>query len=144
MAEDIVEKITSQGVTVSFKRDPSNLSMEFGSKTELISTAAINPPNMDKPDGPTLKMLVGEGVSIELSKRRSTMPFWHRNMDFDEVIICIKGSATWKTEHGTYTLKSGDILYIPRGVSHTASAEKTSDYQAIEIKSRAPLQNKLH
>ncbi|MEM0158158.1 MAG: cupin domain-containing protein [Thermoplasmataceae archaeon] len=143
MSEEIVEKITSNGITVSFKRQRENLSMDSSAKTLLISTSSINPPNMEKPDGPTLKMLVGDGVSIELSKRRSTMPFWHRNMDFDEVIICLSGSATWKTEHGTYVLKSGDILYIPRGVSHTASAEKTSDYHAIEIKTRPPLSSKV-
>ncbi len=143
MSEEIVEKITSGGIAVMFKREANNLSMDFKSKTQLISTASINPPNMDKPEGPTLKMLVGDGISIELSKRRSAMPYWHRNMDYDEVIICIKGSANWKTEHGTYILRAGDILYIPRGVAHTVSAEESSDYEAIEIKSRAPLENKI-
>ena len=67
------------------------------------------------------------------------MPFWHRNMDYDEVVICIQGKADWKTENGDYELKSGEMLYIPRGVGHKASANQDSDYMAIEIKSRTSL-----
>ena len=88
-----------------------------------------------------MKMLTGDGISIELSKRRTVMPFWHRNMDFDEVIICVKGKATWKTEHGTYELNEGELLLIPRGVSHTAAATADSEYMAIEIKSKSQLTN---
>ncbi len=67
------------------------------------------------------------------------MPLWHRNMDYDEVIICVKGDAEWMTEEGEFHLKAGEMLYIPRGVSHSASAKKDSDYMAIEVKSKAPL-----
>ncbi len=143
MGDKIREKLTSKGINVIFSRDRDNETLEIGSKSEIIQYGKLTPPNMDLPDGPTMKLLTGEGVSIELSKRRATMPFWHRNMDFDEVIICVKGTAEWLTENGTYQLKEGEMLLIPRGVSHTASAKNDSNYMAIEIKSRAPLQNNV-
>ena len=141
MSEIIREKITSKGVNVLFSREKEAESLNLDFKAEVIKYGNLNPPNMEKPDGPPMKLLTGDGISIELSKRRAVMPFWHRNMDFDEVIICVKGKATWKTEQGTYELNQGEMLYIPRGVSHTASAGPESDYMAIEIKSRSQLTN---
>ena len=141
MSEIIKEKITSKGVNVLFSREKENEVQDIETKSEVIKYGNLNPPNMDKPDGPTMKLLTGDGISIELSKRRAVMPFWHRNMDYDEVIICVKGKATWKTENNTYELSEGEMLYIPRGVSHTAAATKDSDYIAIEIKSRSQLNN---
>lgn len=141
MSEIIKEKLTSKGINTVFSRekDAESLNLEF--KSEVIKYGALNPPNQERPDGPPMKMLTGDGISIELSKRKSVMPFWHRNMDFDEVIICVRGKATWKTEFGTYELNEGEMLYIPRGVSHNAAATADSNYMAIEIKSKSQLTN---
>lgn len=141
MSEMIKEKLTSKGVNVLYSREKEAESMELESNSEVIKFGVMNPPNMELPDGPTKKLLTGDGISIELSKRRAVMPFWHRNMDFDEVIICVNGEATWKTENGTYNIKAGEMLYIPRGVSHTAAAAKDSEYMAIEVKSKSKLDN---
>ena len=141
MSEMIKEKLTSKGVNVLYSREKEAESMELESNSEVIKFGVMNPPNMELPDGPTKKLLTGDGISIELSKRRAVMPFWHRNMDFDEVIICVNGEATWKTENGTYNIKAGEMLYIPRGVSHTAADAKDSEYMAIEVKSKSKLDN---
>lgn len=141
MSEIIKEKLTSKGINILFSREKEAESASFASESEVIKYASLVPPNMEKPDGSTMKLLSGDGVSIELSKRRTVMPFWHRNMDFDEVIICVKGNATWKTENGVYELTAGEMLYIPRGVSHTATAASDSDYIAIEVKTRTQLTN---
>ncbi len=141
MSEIIKEKLTSKGINVLFSREKEAESLSLDYKSEVIKYGKLNPPNQERPDGPPMKVLTGDGISIELSKRRTVMPFWHRNMDFDEVIICVKGKATWKTEHGTYELNEGEMLLIPRGVSHNAAATADSDYMAIEIKSKSQLTN---
>ena len=138
-AEANIERITSKGIDVWIERTKQPTKLTTSGKTELIPYASMTPANMLRPDGETLKLLVGEGVSIEVSKRRSPMPIWHRNMDYDEVIICVKGEAKWMTEGGEFLLKAGEMLYIPRGISHSASAARDSDYMAIEVKSRATL-----
>ncbi len=66
------------------------------------------------------------------------MSYWHRNMDYDEVIICVKGSAKWETDDGNYTLNEGSLLYIPSGIAHILTSA-SSDYMAIEIKSKTAL-----
>lgn len=134
-----VERITSKGIDVWIERPKQPTKLVTAEKTELIPYGGMTPPNMLRPDGATLKLLVGDGVSIEVSKRRSQMPFWHRNMDYDEVIICVKGEAKWMTEEGEFRLKAGEMLHIPRGVGHSASAGENSDYVAIEVKSKMPL-----
>lgn len=141
MSETIKEKITSKGVNVVFSRDKAAEVYKVDATSEVIKYGSLIPPNMEKPDLAPMKMLAGDGISVEVSRRRSVMPFWHRNMDFDEVIICVSGKATWKTEQGEYELKAGELLYIPRGVGHNAAAEPDSDYMAIEIKSRSELTN---
>ena len=139
MTEQITEKLTSKGIDLIFKRSPENEKASFASATQFIDTVKLLPPNMLKDSGPTLKLLTSPDISIELSKRREPMPFWHRNMDYDEVIICIKGEATWTTETGKFNLTEGTMIHIPRGVSHTVVAKKGTDYTAIEIKSSQPL-----
>ncbi|MCL4437873.1 MAG: cupin domain-containing protein [Candidatus Thermoplasmatota archaeon] len=139
MADKIVEKLTSEGIDITFNREPKNVTEKLAHKTSFIDTGGLLPPNMLKDSGPTMKLLTSEATRIELSKRREPMPFWHRNMDFDEVIICISGEATWTTETGEFHLKPGTMIHIPRGVSHTVVAKKGTDYTAIEIKSAAKL-----
>jgi hypothetical protein len=46
------------------------------------------------------------------------MSFWHRNIDAHEIIICIKGALKWETEMGTKVMRSGDMLFIPKGIAH--------------------------
>lgn len=134
-----VERITSKGIDVWVERPSKVEKLNISSKVELIPYAGMTPSNMLRPDGETLKLLVGDGISVELSKRRSAMPFWHRNMEYDEVIICVKGEAKWMTDMGDFEVKAGDILFIPKGVSHSASSLQESEYMAIEVKSKSPL-----
>lgn len=139
MAHDKVERITAKGVDVWISRPANVDKMNTSSRVELIRYNDLKPPNMLSQTGETLKLLVGDGLNVELSKRRSPMTFWHRNMEFDEVIICVKGEARWMTEMGDFNVKAGEMLFIPRGIAHTASADQNSDYMAIELKSRQPL-----
>jgi len=135
---EVLEKITGQGIEVMVRRN-EKVEKVNGRKPEVLAYADKVPPNMIKPDGETLKLLVGDGLSVELSKRRTMMPHWHRNLDYDEVIICVSGEATWKTDEGEFKVKAGEMLLIPRGISHTVLASENSNYVAIELKSRVPL-----
>ena len=46
------------------------------------------------------------------------MGFWHRNVDYHEVIICFRGALRWETEMGTVTMREGDMMLIPKGITH--------------------------
>jgi homogentisate 1,2-dioxygenase len=82
------------------------------------------------------KMGDSGSFTVELSKRRVSMPFWHRNWDNDELILCIDGEAVWETEAGTIKLNPGKMIVIPRGIAHRVVIENNAtNYVAVEIKS---------
>ncbi|MEM4303252.1 MAG: cupin domain-containing protein [Candidatus Caldarchaeum sp.] len=119
--------------------DPSLITPNYqdaGAGTWKIIQGGVEPPD------PTRGNQYANGFSIEVSKRRKPMPFWHRNMDNDELIICINGKVTWETELGKITLTPGHMFIIPRGVAHRVIPEESSQYVAIEIK--APAMKILH
>lgn len=81
--------------------------------------ARFRPENYNKADGAPLRMFESAGVKIDLSKRsKEDMGFWHRNVDDNEIIFCFRGALRWETELGTVTLREGEMILIPKGISH--------------------------
>ena len=84
-----------------------------------IFSDKYQPSNFSKADGTPLRLFTSPGCKIDVSKRsKEDMGFWHRNIDANEVILCIKGALRWETEIGTTTLYPGDMLLIPKGIAH--------------------------
>ena len=79
----------------------------------------FRPENYNKADGTPLRLFDAASVKVDLSKRsKEDMGFWHRNVDFHEIIFCVQGALRWETEIGTVTLKAGEMILIPKGISH--------------------------
>jgi mannose-6-phosphate isomerase-like protein (cupin superfamily) len=100
------------------------------------------PSNYNKSDGSPLRLFDSATVKIEVSKRsKEDMGFWHRNIDYHEVIICVRGALRWETEMGTVILKEGEVLVIPKGISHrsTLCSESVEENVLIELKCRDKL-----
>jgi homogentisate 1,2-dioxygenase len=107
-----------------------------------IFDAKFQPSNFNKADGTPLRLYTSDGVKIDLSKRsREDMGFWHRNIDADEVIICVKGALRWETEMGTKTMRPGDMLLIPKGIAHRSMLceESGEENVLIELKIKETL-----
>ncbi len=84
-----------------------------------IFDSKFRPENYNKADGAPLRMFDSASVKIDLSKRsHEDMGFWHRNVDYHEVIFCVRGALRWETELGTVVLKEGDMILIPKGITH--------------------------
>ena len=100
------------------------------------------PENYNKADGAPLRMFDAEGVKIDLSKRsKEDMGFWHRNVDHHEIIFCFRGALLWETELGSVTLKPGQMILIPKGITHRSMLCDESDEENIllELKIRDEL-----
>ena len=119
------EVITIDGtnVTLEMKSNPiDNLGVLTGN--ELFHYLSIfdpkyQPSNYNKADGTPLRLFDSAPVKIDVSKRsKEDMGFWHRNVDFHEVIICVRGALRWETEMRTVILKEGEMIVIPKGISH--------------------------
>ena len=84
-----------------------------------IFDSKYQPSNYNKADGSPLRLFDSQPVKIDVSKRsKEDMGFWHRNVDYHEVIICIRGALRWETEMRTVILKAGEMIVIPKGISH--------------------------
>ena len=134
----IPEKITRNGKDSWVEREITVGNITKGE--ELVKTFSIYdskfPPDMSEKVG-ALPVIEGENVRVDLTKKvNKPLPYWHRNLDYDEVIFVVKGKVKWYTEVGTYELKEGDVLIIPRGIAHRNEPIGETNYIALEIKLR--------
>jgi quercetin dioxygenase-like cupin family protein len=142
------ELVTIDGVNVTLNLAESpikNLGVTTGA--ELFQFVNIldpkyQPENYHKADGSPLRLFDSPSVKIELSKRsKEDMGFWHRNIDYHEVIICFRGALRWETEMKNVTLRAGEIMIIPKGITHRSMLcdESEPENILIELKVRDSL-----
>jgi mannose-6-phosphate isomerase-like protein (cupin superfamily) len=135
------ERLTWEGgkeVYITRPTSPVQVVDVVGSDTALVTLNVhderLLPSNYADAEGTPLPLLGSDDFRLDLSKRTEVpMGFWHRNIDRDEVIICVKGGMTWDTELGTVTIKPGDVLVLPRGLAHRAVPPEGSDSENILI-----------
>ncbi len=107
-----------------------------------IFDAKFRPSNYNKTDGAPLRLFDSPSCKIEVSKRsKEDMGFWHRNVDYNEVIFCVRGALRWETEMGTVVLKEGDMMVIPKGITHRSMLceESAEENVLLELKCRDKL-----
>ncbi|MDQ6934343.1 MAG: hypothetical protein M3130_03500 [Actinomycetota bacterium] len=63
---------------------------------------------------------------IEWQQMNFRQPFYHRNLDVDEMAYQIAGDRTLMTEFGTAELRPGDFVRLPAGVAHDNWGRKES------------------
>ena len=142
------ERITIDGVNVVVEHAHSPIENKGidtgGERFKLLNVLdpKFRPENYKKADGAPLRLFDAAGVKVDLSKRsHEDMGFWHRNVDFHEIIFCFKGALRWETEMGTVILKEGDMMVIPKGITHRSALCEDSAEENIllELKVRDEL-----
>jgi len=102
----------------------------------------FQPENYNKADGAPLRMFDSDSVKVDLSKRsKEDMGFWHRNVDYHEIIFCFRGALRWETEMGSVILHPGEMILIPKGITHRSMLcdESEEENILIELKVRDKL-----
>jgi homogentisate 1,2-dioxygenase len=97
----------------------------------------FRPDNYNKADGSPLRLFDSDALKVDVSKRsKEDMGFWHRNVDYHEIIICFRGALRWETEYGTVTLTEGEMILIPKGITHRSMLceESIEENVLIELK----------
>lgn len=119
------EVITIHGKTVSIEKATSPVDhLDVTPHEDMLKCLNVfderfRPQNYNKADGTPLRLFDAASVKIDLSKRSvEDMGFWHRNVDYNEIIFCVRGALCWETELGTVTLHEGDMILIPKGITH--------------------------
>lgn len=107
-----------------------------------IFDSKFQPSNYNKADGTPLRLFDSPTLKIDVSKRsKEDMGFWHRNADYHEVILCVRGALKWETEMGAVTLREGEMIIIPRGISHRSMLceESVEENVLVELKCKDKL-----
>lgn len=142
------ELVTIDGTNVTLELASSpieNLGVASGQekfKRLDVFDPKFRPENYSKPDGAPLRLFDSAPVKIDLSKRsKEDMGFWHRNVDYHEVIFCVRGALRWETEMGTVTIKAGEMILIPKGITHRSMLceESEAENVLLELKVRDEL-----
>lgn len=143
------EVVTIDGRNVTLERTASPLDgvTVTAAAPELLNMLDLldpkfRPENYSKADGTPLRLFDSDALKLDVSKRsREDMGFWHRNVDYHEVIICFRGALRWETELGTVTLRAGEMIVIPKGITHRSMLCDDSDEEnvLIELKVRDAL-----
>lgn len=144
------EVVTTGGRNTTLERPTSPLEKV---KVEGAAPALLNllnifdekfqPDNYNKADGSPLRLFDSDALKLDVSKRsKEDMGFWHRNVDYHEIIICVRGALRWETELGTVTLHPGELILIPKGITHRSMLceESAEENVLIELKVRDALQ----
>lgn len=97
-----------------------------------LSDAAWSAP------GQSVLMMQSRDVSLHLSTRRETMPYFVRNADGDEVHFVHRGKGRFETDYGVLSYEPGDYVVIPKGTTYRihVDAEPSS---ALTIETPAPM-----
>jgi hypothetical protein len=142
------EVITISGSNITLETPASPLEnvvvVEGGERFQHLNILdpRFRPENYNKADGAPLRLFDSAAVKIDLSKRsKEDMGFWHRNVDCHELIICFRGALRWETEIGIVTLREGEMILIPKGITHRSLLcdESAEENILIELKVRDEL-----
>lgn len=78
-------------------------------------------------------VLVNNDVRVSIAQpNESTMPFYFRNADADELYFVHRGEGVIETDFGPLEFKQGDYIVIPRGTTYRTVCETTPYFLVIE------------
>ena len=96
----------------------------------LMTTYDV-PPEGDEISG-RRTLMWNNDVEISLCRPDSTMDYFFRNGEGDEVVFVHEGSGTLETIFGDVPYKDGDYLVIPRGTTYRFVPEGPQRYLVFE------------
>ena len=67
---------------------------------------------------PTRNPYIGKTLRVQWQQMDERQPFYHRDMDVEELSYQVSGERTLMTEVGTAELRPGDFSRIPVGIAH--------------------------
>lgn len=75
-------------------------------------------PDEPTPDAHPVEILRSQDVSVFVSRRPETMPYFMRNSDGDEIHFIHSGTGRFETDYGLLPYEPGDYVVIPKGTTY--------------------------
>ena len=92
-----------------------------------IDASSIVPSDAESPNGEPLKLFYSEDLTVWLSRRRESMPYFFRNCDADELHVISQGRMTYETDFGVIEVQERDFLLIPKGITYRVFMDQPQD-----------------
>jgi len=100
-----------------------------------VRTADIRPSDGASSHGEPETLFYNEDMSVRLSRRRESMPYFYRNCDADELHFVNRGTINYETDFGNLTVGAREFILIPKGVTYRASMDGPQDTLRIIFES---------
>ena len=86
---------------------------------------------MNDPHGSPVKLLYNEDISLSISRRRESMPFFFRNADGDELHFIHKGGGRFESDFGAMSFEVGDYILVPKGTNYRFVYDTNENFSII-------------
>ena len=106
-----------------------------GTATGKRNTPKLRPFDMCVAPHVPVLLLSNHDMRVSVMSAAGPAPFFRRNINFDEAFFQFAGHSTLETEMGIYTLAAGEMLVIPRGISHRTTGDAAALAQIVHMRS---------
>jgi homogentisate 1,2-dioxygenase len=87
-------------------------------RPRAFACTEVQAPDARLADTYPVEVLRSQDVSVFISRRAETMPFFCRNSDGDEIYFVHDGTGSFETDYGRLSYEPGDYIVIPKGTSY--------------------------
>ncbi|TKG73134.1 homogentisate 1,2-dioxygenase [Prauserella endophytica] len=98
--------------------DPCEYRPAADPQTRSALQRQLSPTDATDPSGTPIRLAHNESCQLWLSRRAAAMPFYRRNLDGDEAVFVHRGQGVFETEFGPIPFEPGDVVVIPKSVTH--------------------------
>jgi len=88
-------------------------------------------PDATDAAGDRVMLLYNDDVTVSVSRRTASMPFYFRNADGDELYFIHEGEGIIETDYGTLPFEKGDYVVIPRCTTYRIHPSSTNTFFLI-------------
>ena len=96
-----------------------------------IQSYDLIPEDMNDPHGGPVRLLYNEDISLSISRRRESMPFFFRNADGDELHFIHKGGGRFESDFGAMSFEVGDYILVPKGTNYRFVYDTNENFSII-------------
>jgi homogentisate 1,2-dioxygenase len=100
-----------------------------------IDTSCLVPRDSESPYGDSTKLFYSDDVSVSLSRRTASMPYFFRNCSADELHVISRGDLTYETDFGEIEVRDRDVLVIPKGVTYRVTTRQQQETLRLIVES---------
>jgi homogentisate 1,2-dioxygenase len=100
-----------------------------------IDVAEMIPSDAESAHGEPAKLFYSDDMTVSISRRKESMPYFYRNCDADELHLINKGKMVYETDFGNIEVGERDFLVIPKGVTYRASVNQPQETLRIVYES---------